>query len=81
MASTTHKALDDLAYDLIAILHHKAQGLHALERYMKDAQDDDETQELLERIRHEDERQIEHIKRCVVRCLEGERNNRRSGAV
>ena len=47
---------------------------------MRDAQDDDEARELLERIRREDEEQIEDIKRCVVRCLGGEPSTR-SGAV
>jgi hypothetical protein len=80
MANTTHKPLGDLAYDLITVLHRKAKDLEAIERYIQDARDDDEALRLLERIRKEDEEQIEDIKRCVLRCLEND-GLWRSGAV
>jgi hypothetical protein len=67
-----HKPLGNLAYDLVTVLHEKAKGLEAIDQYMDDAQNDEEARRLLERIRKEDEEQIEQIKRVVVRCLGGE---------
>ena len=64
-----HKPLEDLAYDLITVLHEKAKGLEAIDRYVEDAKGDEEARELFERIRDADEEQIEEIKRVVARCL------------
>jgi hypothetical protein len=83
-AMTGPKPLGDLAYDLVTILHEKAKGLEAIDEYLEDAKHDEEVRKLFERIRKQDEQQIEEIKRVALRCLESEEESthpRRSGAV
>jgi hypothetical protein len=70
------KPLDDLAYDLITVLHQKSKGLEAIDRYLNDARCDEEVKKLFERIRQQDEEQIEDIKHVVARRLAEDEDER-----
>lgn len=61
--------LDDLSYDLVTLLHEKSKGLEAYDKYLRDAADDSEAQQLLEQLRQQDTDAVEQLKECVVRAL------------
>ena len=63
------KPLDDLSYDLIAILHEKSQALAAYDKYVTDAKGDKEALECIEQIRKDDEEHIQKLRTIVARCL------------
>jgi len=50
--------LDDLCYDLITVIHKKSKALEAYDKYMRDAQNDNELRQLLEQIRQQDMQQV-----------------------
>ena len=57
--------VDNLTYDLISVIHEKSQGLEAFDKYLKDAADDDETRELFEDIRQQDEEAIQQLTQAL----------------
>lgn len=61
--------LDDLAYDLVTVLHQKSKGLEAYDKYLRDAERDPEALKILEQIRRQDTQVIEQLKACVARTL------------
>jgi hypothetical protein len=61
--------LDDLAYDLIAILHAKSKGLEAHEKYGRDARRDPQLIVLLEQIREDDEAHVQALQEHLCRLL------------
>lgn len=66
--------LDDLSYDLITIIHEKSKGLEAYDRYLQDAQSDDELRQALQEIREQDSRAIERLRKHLGRVIgQGER--------
>ena len=69
--STASKSLDNLFYDWVAILHHKAKGLAAYDTYMEDARSRDASDciQMFERLREEDERQVREIRSHMVKMI------------
>jgi hypothetical protein len=61
--------LDNLTFDLITILHEKSKGLEAYDKYIRDAQNDQQLREVLERIRQDDHRHINELQQHLQRCL------------
>lgn len=68
--------LDDLTYDLVTVLHEKAKGLEAYDRYLADAQSSPEARQLLEQIRQADLQHVEKLRTCLSSMLGGSGNNR-----
>jgi ferritin-like metal-binding protein YciE len=61
--------LNDLCYDLIAVIHKKSKALEAYDKYMRDAQNDNELRELLEQIRQQDMQQVQQLTQHLGRLL------------
>lgn len=61
---TTESPLSDLMFDWVAILHTKAEGLQAYEKYMKDAKEADsqECLQLLQRLQKQDQQMVSEIR-------------------
>ncbi len=64
--------LDDLAFDVVAVLHEKAQALEAYAKYLEDAEGDDELRELFEDMRRTDREHVIALKEALGRLLEDE---------
>lgn len=62
-------ALDNLTYDLITVLHEKSKGLEAYDKYLKDAQGNNEVRQVLEEIRRSDEQHIQRLEQALGRQL------------
>lgn len=69
-SATITSPLDDLTYDIVSIIQKKAEGLEAYEKYMKDAQQDEEVMELLEEMRSADVENIQALKEILANRLE-----------
>ncbi len=61
--------LDDLCYDLIAVIHKKSKALEAYDKYLRDAQNDNEIRQLLEQIRQQDTEQVQQLQQHLGRLL------------
>ncbi|HYG98712.1 MAG TPA: hypothetical protein VD837_06235 [Terriglobales bacterium] len=61
--------LDNLTFDLITILHEKSKALEAYDKYLRDAQNDQQVRNALERIREDDQRHISELQQHLHRCL------------
>src|SRR5687768_11518345 len=69
-SSESSSPIPDLAYDVITLIHEKAKGLEAYEKYMEDAADDSDLSELLERVREQDQQSVLELRTHLVRLLE-----------
>jgi hypothetical protein len=47
--------LDNLTYDLVAVLYEKSKGLEAYDKYIRDAQNNQQARQLFEQMRQQDE--------------------------
>lgn len=65
--------IDNVIYDVIAVLHEKSQGLEAYDQYLRDAKDNEEVRELMEEIREQDEEAVQNLMRCLRNMMGGER--------
>lgn len=54
-------ALDNLTYDVITVLHEKSKGLEAFDKYIQDAQGNNEIREIFERMRQQDQELIREL--------------------
>ncbi|HJQ23292.1 MAG TPA: hypothetical protein VKA60_05210 [Blastocatellia bacterium] len=61
--------LDDLCYDLITVIHQKSKALDAYDKYLRDAQNDNEVGQLLEQIRQQDTEHVQQLKQHLGRLL------------
>jgi hypothetical protein len=68
-SSSGNFPLDNLTYDLITILHEKAKGLEAYDKYQRDAQGNQEIGELIRQIRRQDEQHIQQLRRHLAQRL------------
>jgi hypothetical protein len=71
-AALIHSPLDDLAFDVVAVLHEKAQALEAYAKYLEDAQGDEEIRDLFEEMRRTDREHVIALKEALGRLLEEE---------
>jgi hypothetical protein len=53
--------LDNLTYDLITVLYEKSKGLEAYDKYIRDAQNDQQAKQLFEQMRQQDEQCIQQL--------------------
>ncbi len=65
-----HFPLDNLTYDLIAIMHEKTKALEACAKYEIDAQGHPEISQLLQQIRQQDEHGIQQLVQHIRQRIE-----------
>lgn len=72
--SSTRSPIDDLTYDVIAVLHSKAQALKAYEQFIGDAraEEDDDLVELFIQMRNDDEENVLELKEVLARRLDAD---------
>jgi hypothetical protein len=56
-------ATGNLTYDLMAVAYEKSKAIEAYEKYINDAQSDQQCRQLFERLRDEDHRAVQDIKK------------------
>jgi hypothetical protein len=54
-------AIDNLTYDLITVIHEKSKGLEAFDKYMHDAQGDQQCSNLFQQIRQQDQQFVQQL--------------------
>lgn len=64
-----NKPLDDLTYDLVTIIYEKSKGLEAYDKYLQDAQGDEDVASLLEELRSQDSQAVSRLKNELQRTL------------
>jgi hypothetical protein len=62
--------LDNLTYDVLTLIHEKAKGLEAFDKYIENSREDDELTGVLERTRDHDRECIAELKEHLSRLLE-----------
>ncbi len=71
--------LDNLTYDLITILYEKSKALEAYDKYMRDAQNNEQVSQLLHQIRQQDEQHIHQLHQHLSTMMGGQLNAREVG--
>jgi bacterioferritin (cytochrome b1) len=66
---TGHFPLDNLTYDIITILYEKSKALEAYDKYLQDAQGDQQIVQLFEQIRKQDEQHIQQLQQHLGRVI------------
>lgn len=66
----TESPIDDLTYDVITVLQNKAKALEAYEKYIRDADEDDEAREAFEEMKRTDQEHIQILKEVLARRLD-----------
>jgi hypothetical protein len=66
----TESPLDDLTYDVITVLQNKAKALEAYDKYIRDADADDEAREAFEEMKRTDQEHIRVLKEVLARRLD-----------
>ena len=66
----TESTLDDLTYDVITVLQNKAKALEAYDKYIRDADEDDEAREAFEEMKRADQEHIRILKEVLARRLD-----------
>lgn len=66
----TESPLDDLTYDVITVLQNKAKALEAYDKYIRDADEDDEAREAFEEMKRADQEHIRILKEVLARRLD-----------
>lgn len=66
----TDSPLDDLTYDVITVLQNKAKALEAYDKYIRDADADDEAREAFEEMKRTDQEHIRVLKEVLARRLD-----------
>ena len=65
--------IDNVMYDVITVLHHKSQGLEALDQYLQDVQNQGEVRDIFDEIRQQDEDAVRKLETCLRELVMGER--------
>ncbi len=71
MATQQQGKLDNLTYDLIAIIHEKSHGLEAYDKYLQDAQGNQQVADVLQQIRQQDEQAVQQLAGVLRQVLGG----------
>ena len=69
IGSSGNFPLDNLTYDLVAILYEKSKGLEAFDKYQRDAQGNQEVTQLLQQMRQQDEHFIQQLHQHLAHML------------
>jgi hypothetical protein len=57
--------IDNLTYDIIAVLHEKAEGMEAFEQYLQDAQGDNEARQCFEELQRQNRENIQRLQKLL----------------
>lgn len=71
-------ALDNLTYDVITVLHEKSKGLEAFDKYLRDAQNNNEIRSIFERMRQQDQELISELQRHLHDLLMNQQQGERA---
>jgi hypothetical protein len=63
--------IDNVTYDLIALIHQKSKGLEAFDKYLQDAQGNNEFSQLLQQIRQQDSQSVQQLFQLLQRTQSG----------
>lgn len=63
--------MDNLTYDLIAALHNKLEAVTAYEKYLKDAQSDQQCQKVFQQLMQDDKKHADLLRQELSRRLGG----------
>jgi hypothetical protein len=66
----TDSPIDDLTYDVITVLQNKAKALEAYDKYIRDAEEDDDAREAFEEMKRADQEHIRILKEVLARRLD-----------
>lgn len=68
---TANNPISDLMYDWLTVLHNKAEGLNAYEKYIRDAEaaGSQECVELFRRLHEQDSRMVQEVKDHVFEMI------------
>lgn len=66
----TQSPIDDLTYDVITVLQNKAKALEAYDKYIRDADEDDEARHAFEEMKRTDVEHIRVLKEVLARRLD-----------
>ncbi len=61
--------MDNLTYDLIAALHNKLEAVTAYQKYLQDAQGDQQCQQLFQQMMQDDQRHAQMLQQELTRHL------------
>ncbi len=61
--------MDNLTYDLIAALHNKLEAVTAYQKYLQDAQGDQQCQQLFQQMLQDDQRHAQMLRQELTRHL------------
>jgi uncharacterized protein YegL len=53
--------IDNVTYDLITLIHEKSKGLEAFDKYLQDAQGNNQLTQLLQQIRQQDSQNVQQL--------------------
>lgn len=68
-AGQSGKAMDNLTYDLIAALHNKLEAVNAYQKYLQDAQGDQQCQQVFQQLMQDDTRHAQMLQQELGRHL------------
>jgi uncharacterized protein YegL len=63
--------IDNVTYDLITLIHEKSKGLEAFDKYVQDAQGNNELSQLLQQIRQQDTENVQRLVQLLQRTGAG----------
>lgn len=63
--------IDNVTYDLITLIHEKSKGLEAFDKYVQDAQGNNELSQLLQQIRQQDTENVQQLVQLLQRTGAG----------
>lgn len=75
VSNLVHHPISKAAYDVIAMIHRKAQLFEDYQRCLDDVRDDTRLTQLIVQMRHDDERHLGLLKAHLGRLLHAESGN------
>lgn len=70
--------IDNLTYDIIPVIHEKAEGLEVLEHYLQDAQGDNEARQCFEELQKQGRENIQKLQKLLQNRLGGQNQGQRA---
>ncbi|CAA9584846.1 MAG: hypothetical protein AVDCRST_MAG18-3671 [uncultured Thermomicrobiales bacterium] len=70
-ASQGSSPMSNLTYDLIAALHNKLEAVTAYDKYLQDAQGDEQCKKIFQQMQQEDRKHADMLKAELTRHLSG----------
>jgi bacterioferritin (cytochrome b1) len=70
--------LDNLCFDLITVIQEKSKALEAYDKYLRDAQNDDQLRQVFEQIRQQDTEHVQQLTQHLRRLLSQQSNTANS---